>query len=106
MKKIKPNPEEPITTAKDREETGDPRMPGTGERNYPPFESAADQDATLLPIAEKWAKASAEHAWQIADKLLKPLTKAQEARVIIMAQRVLTGREPIPKKKEKKDATS
>lgn len=74
----------------------------TGERFYPPFSSAAAEDATLVKHAEKWAKAYSDKTPAKMDAATKGLTLLQTNRVIIMGQRIVAGQPPIPKEKKDK----
>jgi len=82
-----------------------PVIEATGERFYPPFDSAAEEDEALVKKAEKWADGWKKGVLENMDKALKGLASAQQNRVIIMGQRICAGRDPIPtKKKEKANA--
>lgn len=97
----KAKPIEPPTNAPEA-----PAIPqATGERFYPPFESAADEDEALVKHAEKWAQAWIANNDANMGKALKGLTGAQLNRVVIMGQRIIGGKDPIPKKKEKANAS-
>jgi hypothetical protein len=97
----KAKPIEPPTNAPEA-----PAIPqATGERFYPPFESAADEDEALIPRAEKWAQSWNAKNTSGMDKALKGLTLLQANRVQIMGQRIAGGLPPIPKKKEKANAS-